>query len=69
MDAKSLYTALKCCDTGDCDNCPKNTIFQISRNRCRNGLLKDCREFIGGLLEEENEQYFCKQCGHGCFLL
>lgn len=55
MDAKSLYTALKCCERGKCDDCPKNAIFQITRNRCRNNLLKDCRDFIGKLLEEENE--------------
>jgi hypothetical protein len=61
MDAKNLYTALKCCERGNCDDCPKNTIFQITRNRCRNGLLKDCREFMEEFLEDSdgdaNETY------------
>lgn len=55
MDAKKLYTALKCCENIRCDDCPRRTIFEISTNRCRNGLLKECLEFMEKLLEEENE--------------
>ena len=55
MDAISLYMALKCCEKGQCDYCPKNTVLEISKNRCRNSLLQDCRKFMDELLEEENE--------------
>jgi hypothetical protein len=55
MDIKSLYAALKCCKTRQCGDCPKNAVLEMSKNRCRNGLLKDCYEFIGKLLEEDDE--------------